>query len=137
MSALWIEPGIFCSIIALLVMTQGGPRGGAVRSQTAHDQSPWLEFNSISRHRLFIPFQADARRVRNAQHTIDDLIWLLQNRFGLVLPFQPMRRLRDTHDVSAELGIKVGGDRDARRSSDRRCPEPSSGAADAHDVRHH
>ena len=48
-----------------------------------------------------------------------------------------MGRLRDTHDVSAKLGIKVGGDRDARRSSDRRCPEPSCDAADAHEVRHY
>ena len=61
----------------------------------------------MSRYRLFIPFKAKAGRIRDMQETAVDFIRSLQNRIGPILPFEPMRRFSDAHDVRRHLRIEM------------------------------
>jgi hypothetical protein len=71
------------------------------------------------------------------QHAIGDFIRLLQNRIGPVLSFEPMRRLRDAHDLGGDFRVKVSRDRNTCRFGHRRRSEPPSDATDAHEIQHH
>ena len=51
--------------------------------------------------------KAEARRIRDVQQTILDLVRPLQNRICPVLPFQPVRRFGDAHDVRRHLRIEM------------------------------
>jgi hypothetical protein len=80
-----------------------------------------LQIGLASRDRILIPFKTNARHVRNVKQSITDFIGLLKDRIGPILPFQPMRGLRDPHHVSGHLRIKMCRHRYARRSRDSGC----------------
>ena len=55
--------------------------------------------NQVSGYSLFVPFQSNARYVPNMQLASFDLVGLLQDRVGPILPLEPVRRFADPHDV--------------------------------------
>jgi hypothetical protein len=56
---------------------------------------------------VFIPFEANARRIGDVQQSVLQGVGILENGIGPVLPLKPMRRLRDTHHVRTDFGIEV------------------------------
>ena len=84
---------------------------------------------------LLVPLQADTRHVRNVRLAILDLIRPLQHRVRPILPFEPMRRFGNPHNVSGQLAIEMGRNRNARRRSDGSSSLPAGHAADPHEIR--
>jgi len=93
--------------------------------------------SQMSGYRLLVLLQPDAGHIRNAQLTILDLIGLLQDRVRPILPFEPMSRFADPHNVGGHLGIQMRRNRNARHRSDSGRSLPASHAANPHEVRHH
>ena len=60
-----------------------------------------LQIGLVGRDSFLIPFKTNARHVRNVEQSVANFIRFLQDRIGPVLPFQPMRGLRDPHHVLA------------------------------------
>jgi hypothetical protein len=58
---------------------------------------------------FLIPFEANARDIRNVKRSVTDFIGLLEDRIGPVLPFHPMRGFRDAHHVSGHLRVASHG----------------------------
>ena len=56
---------------------------------------------------LLVPCQPDTWHIRNMQLASFDLIGLLQDRVGPILPLDPVRRFADPHDVRGYLWIEI------------------------------
>jgi hypothetical protein len=81
-----------------------------------------LQIGLVGSDCFLVPFEANARDIRNAKQSLTDFIGFLEDRIGPVLPFQPVRSLRDPHHVSGYLRVKMSGHRYARRTRNGRCP---------------
>src|SRR5262245_7211375 len=92
-------------------------RLGHCKTDAVDPQQTWrLTFTSpeqrcgsiaISLNRAFVPFDASARQVRNLKAAILDGEWLLQNGIGPVLPFQPVSRFSDAHQMRRHFWIQM------------------------------
>jgi hypothetical protein len=85
---------------------------------------------------LLIPFDAYARRVWDVNLPVANFEVPLQNGVAPIQPFQKVGALRDAHDMRADLWIEMRRYRNARRAGDRRRPQKTRHAADAHEIGH-
>ena len=70
------------------------------------------------------------------QVPVFDRVRLLQDWIGPILPFEPVRRLGNPHNVRGHLWIEMRGHGDARRTRNGGSPLPPGDAANAHEIRH-
>jgi hypothetical protein len=73
----------------------------------------------VSLNRILVPINTDSSQSGYLQHPLRYFIGLFQDWIYPVLPFEPVRRFRNPHNVGADLWIKVRGDGDARRRCNR------------------
>src|SRR5215831_7479205 len=86
--------------------------------------------------RLLIPLEAYARHVRDVNLPVANFAVPLQNRVAPIQPFQQVCALRHAHEVRADLRIEMRRYGNSSRTGDRRRPQKSRHAADAHEIRH-
>ena len=85
---------------------------------------------------LLIPLDAYARRLWDLNLPVADFVGSLQNRVAPIQPFQKVCALRHAHDMRADLWIEMRRYGNTCRAGDRRRPQKSRHAADAHQIGH-
>src|SRR3984885_5576840 len=86
--------------------------------------------------RLLIPLDAYARRLWNVNLPVANFEMPLQDRIAPIQPFQEVGALRHAHDMRADLWIEMRRYGNACNTGDRRRPQKSRHAADAHEIGH-
>src|SRR3984885_2978552 len=86
--------------------------------------------------RLLIPLDAYARRLWNVNLPVANFEMPLQDRIAPIQPFQEVCALRHAHDMRADLWIEMRRYGNACNTGDRRRPQKSRHAADAHEIGH-
>src|SRR5262245_9570261 len=63
------------------------------------------KIDEVGRNGRLVPLQAETGEIGNVNMASLDLVGLRKDWIRPILPFQPMRRLGDAHDVRGDLGV--------------------------------
>src|SRR5262245_6320349 len=95
------------------------------------------EIDEVGGNGGLVPLQTNTGEIRHLDPTRLDVVGLLQQGISPILPFQPMRRLSNAHDVRRNFGIKVRRHGYPGGTANGGGAEPAGDAADAHEIRHY